>query len=166
MPRATSLLRLQVFVFVCAQVLAAPVEVKRQHLHRGAERRRIYPVAVLGGALQRSGDLGRVVALKDPAFQIHGIAILRHLGRPILGHWRDNSPPLYGQVGTAPRRSKIKMMSRIVRVRDGSPSPTAIQNHSGTIQSFLFAASATLLVASLTACFASPASFSPFPFAR
>jgi hypothetical protein len=33
------------------------------------------------------------------------------------------------------------------------------------IQSFLFAASATLLAASFTACFASPASFSALPFA-
>jgi hypothetical protein len=33
------------------------------------------------------GDLGRVVALKDAAFQIHGIAILRHLGRPFAFPW-------------------------------------------------------------------------------
>jgi integrase len=46
------------------------------------------------------------------------------------------------------------------------PPPTAIQNRFGIIQSFLFAASAILLVAFLTACFASPASFSPLPFAR
>src|SRR5215471_13874693 len=65
-----------------AQVHSCPIDVERQHRHRRAVRLTLLPMTVLGGPLERSGNLARIPRLEDLPLEIERIALFRHARRP------------------------------------------------------------------------------------
>src|SRR5581483_2290756 len=62
------------------QILAGTVDVEGEHRHGGAERLRLAAAALLGGALERPGDLLRRALGKDAALEIERVARARDRG--------------------------------------------------------------------------------------
>jgi hypothetical protein len=68
------------------QSRAGPINIKIQHRHRGLEWTRFAALAAHGRTFQRKRDFMGILHFKDATFQVQGVAIARHFGRP-PGAW-------------------------------------------------------------------------------
>ena len=64
------------------KIAAGAIDVHRQHRHRGPERRRLAPVAILCGAFERSGDRIGAPPGEDSPLEVKGVRTAGDLGGP------------------------------------------------------------------------------------